>query len=506
MYVGVIYHPYQLNIGWITLNGPWRYIHSKNQQNTANNITYHLAKDKHFKIKTIIIKSFLGPAFKDINKVLVQGCGYAQPSKTRVQPIKNLAINWNKMSAAQVKARLRPFGFSFEKSLKDLVEGIRANNDDPDKLTAFLENSLQECKNELKTTSLESKSTAILKLAYLEMYGFDMSWCSFQVLEVMSSPKFQHKRIGYLAAIQILQRGNNDDALMLMTNLLKKDLSSSNYVETGMAISGIASLVTTELAQDICDDMAKMLNHSKPFIRKKAVLAMFKIFLKFPEALRANFDRIVEKLDDSDPSVVSATVNVICELAHKNPKNYVELAPRLFGMMKDSSNNWMTIRLLKLFAPLCLIEPRLKFKLLPELIDLIKGTKALSLVYECINCILNGDMLGPKDTTVAKLIITHLLVFFESQDQNLKYVGLLAFIKTCKIHKNLIKKHDKVLLSCTFDDDITIREKSLEILDYLVTEQNIVNIVTRLLIQLIPMEDQGEKLNEINNAFSDDGK
>ncbi|GME99748.1 unnamed protein product [Ambrosiozyma monospora] len=146
------------------------------------------------------------------------------------------------MSAAQVKARLRPFGFSFEKSLKDLVEGIRANNDDPDKLTIFLENSLQECKNELKTTSLELKSTAILKLAYLEMYGFDMSWCSFQVLEVMSSPKFQHKRIGYLAAIQILQRGNNDDALMLMTNLLKKDLSSSNYVETGMAISDVEPL------------------------------------------------------------------------------------------------------------------------------------------------------------------------------------------------------------------------------------------------------------------------
>ena len=43
---------------------------------------------------------------------------------------------------------------------------------------------------------------AILKLAYLEMYGFDMSWCNFQILEVMSSSKFQQKRIGYLAAIQ----------------------------------------------------------------------------------------------------------------------------------------------------------------------------------------------------------------------------------------------------------------------------------------------------------------
>ena len=62
--------------------------------------------------------------------------------------------------------------------------------------------AIQECRNELTTTDLETKAMAILKLAYLEMYGFDMSWCNFQILEVMSSSKFQQKRIGYLAAIQ----------------------------------------------------------------------------------------------------------------------------------------------------------------------------------------------------------------------------------------------------------------------------------------------------------------
>ena len=45
-----------------------------------------------------------------------------------------------------------------------------------------------------------------------------------------------------------------------------------------------------------------------------------KVLLKFPDALRPAFPRIKEKLDDPDPGVQCAAVNVICELARKNPQ------------------------------------------------------------------------------------------------------------------------------------------------------------------------------------------
>lgn len=406
------------------------------------------------------------------------------------------------MSTGVFKERLRGFGISFEQSLDDLIKGIRACQGDNEKLGVFFDKSITECRQELKSNDLQMKSTAILKLAYLEMYGFDMSWCNFNILEVMASPKFQHKRIGYLAAIQILQRQNNDDALMLMTNLLKKDLNSVHFVETSLAISGIAAVVSKDLAIDIVDDMAKMLTHSKPIIRKKAVLAIYKVLLAYPEALRQYYDRIVDRLNDDDPSVVSATVNVVCELAHGNAGNYVALIPTLFGLLKMTENNWMVIRLLKLFAHLSLTEPRLKGKLLPEIMELMSNSKSLSICYECINSILDGDMLSPADLKTAESMIKRLIVFFESNDLNLRYVGLLALIKICKIHKDLIKNHDKILLTCIYDDDITIRETSLDIINPLVTEANIVTIVTRLIVQLIPYSEQKERLLEINKSLS----
>ena len=89
---------------------------------------------------------------------------------------------------------------------------------------------------------------------------------------------------------------------------------------------------------------------TKPYLRKKAVLLMYKVFLRFPEALRPAFPRLKEKLEDPDPGVQSAAVNVICELARKNPKNYLSLAPLFFKLMTSSTNNWVLIKIIKLVS------------------------------------------------------------------------------------------------------------------------------------------------------------
>ena len=42
---------------------------------------------------------------------------------------------------------------------------------------------------------------------------------------------------------------------------------------------------------------------TKPYLRKKSVLIMYKVFLQFPEALRPAFPRLKEKLEDPDPGL-----------------------------------------------------------------------------------------------------------------------------------------------------------------------------------------------------------
>ena len=83
--------------------------------------------------------------------------------------------------------------------------------------------------------------------------------------------------------------------------------------------------------------------------------------------LKPAFPRLKEKLEDPDPGisfpyflklahclffshpgVQAAAVNVICELARRNPKNYLALAPIFFRLMTSSTNNWVLIKIIKL--------------------------------------------------------------------------------------------------------------------------------------------------------------
>ena len=98
---------------------------------------------------------------------------------------------------------------------------------------------------------------------------------------------------------------------------------------------------------------------SRPYLRKKAVLLMYKIFLNYPDSLRPSFPRLKEKLEDPEPSVQAAAVNVICELARKNPQNYLSLAPTFFKLMTVSTNNWVLIKIIKLVSLLYIIQKKI---------------------------------------------------------------------------------------------------------------------------------------------------
>ncbi|KAK9322785.1 adaptin N terminal region-domain-containing protein [Lipomyces orientalis] len=371
----------------------------------------------------------------------------------------------------------------FKKSLHDLIRGIRGCKD-PEATDKYIRDAMSECRQEVLSQDMDIKSMAVLKLAYLQMLGYDMTWASFNVLEVMSSPKFAHKRVGYLAAMQSF--GVDTDVLMLATNMLKKDLASSNHLDVAMAISGLSNIVSPSLARDLAEDLIKMMNHSKPYVRKKAVMVMYKIFLQFPEALRTSFPRLREKLEDPEISVVSATVNVICELAKKHPKNYLPLAPQLFNILTTSSNNWMLIKIIKLFASLAPIEPRLKAKIIPPITNIIQTTTAMSLLYECINCIVSGGMLSKDDEQLATMCVGKLRIFFEETDQNLKFVGLLAYNKIVLTHPLLVAQNADVIMDCMDDPDLSIRERAVELVVYLVNTDTLFEVVKRLMLQLIP--------------------
>ena len=67
--------------------------------------------------------------------------------------------------------------------------------------------------------------------------------------------------------------------------------------------------------------------------------------------LRIKMECILMICASFSAGVQCAAVSVVCELARKNPKNYLSLAPTFFKLMTSSTNNWMLIKIIKLVMP-----------------------------------------------------------------------------------------------------------------------------------------------------------
>ncbi|KAI3883539.1 hypothetical protein MKX03_010552 [Papaver bracteatum] len=359
----------------------------------------------------------------------------------------------------------------FQRSLDDLIKGLRLQVTEYN----FISKSLEEIKREIKSTDIQTKSIALEKLTYLNsIHSVDMIWASFHVVEVMSSTKFIHKKIGYLAASQSFNEST--DVILLITNQLRKDLNSSNQFEAGLALECLAVIGNTDLARDLTPEIFTLLSSSKDFVRKKAVAVILRVFNKYPDAVRVSFKRLVENLESvsSDPT---AAIGVFCELCSKDPRSYLPLAPEFYKILVDSKNNWVLIKVLKVFSKLAPLEPRLAKRIVDPIGEHMKRTSSKSLMFECIRtvvtCLTDYEV-------ILKLAVEKIRDCFLSDnddDPNLKYLGLQVLsILGSKQHLWAVVENKEFVIKSLSDLDPNIKFESLRLVMEMVSEGNVAEI------------------------------
>lgn len=170
--------------------------------------------------------------------------------------------------------------------------------------------------------------------------------------------------------------------------------------------------------------------------------------------------------------------------------------------MTKSTNNWILIKIIKLFAVLCPLEQRLAKKLAQPLSNIINSSNAMSLLYEAISCCIVGLNQFPN---VMRLCVTKLRTFVEHPDPNLKYLGLLALSKVMKVFPRGVVEHRDLIINCLEDDDMTIRSRALDLVSGMVDKKNISFIVDKLKVYLDASEEpeyRSELLEAVINICS----
>ncbi|KAG5498498.1 hypothetical protein JKF63_02784 [Porcisia hertigi] len=354
---------------------------------------------------------------------------------------------------------------------------------------------ISDTKNEVNIADPRVKMTAIQKATYFHMLGYSSRYADFRIVEMMASPCFLHKRVAYLAAC--LTFTEDTDVIPLMTASLKRDLSSNNQFEVGLALYCIASICTPDMAQDVVTDIVNLLGHPRAYVRKKATLSLYRIFLNYPESLRITYSRLKEKLDDnnekadSDPAVRGAVVCVLCELARRTPANFLGLAVPFYSLLSSVHSNWTLIKIVKVFGCFAPLEPRLGKKLVEPITNLINTTGAKSVQYECLLAVAKGMS---RVLSLTKLAAEKIRGFVDDADPNLRFLGLeaLSLLIGSSDNRKLVADQRDVVLKCLDDPDSTIRLKALQVLRDLTTRKTVVSHINHMLERCVrtpPDED-----------------
>ncbi|CAN6577906.1 unnamed protein product [Malus baccata var. baccata] len=380
----------------------------------------------------------------------------------------------------------------FQRTLEDLIKGLRLQLIGE---SAFLSKALDEIRREIKSTDADTKANALHKLTYLSsLHFYDMSFAAFHVVELLSSTRFSHKKIAYHAAAHSFS--DDTPVLVLITNQLRKDLTSTNELEVSLALECLSRIATVDLARDLTPEIFTLLGSGKVFVRKKAIGVLLRVFDKYPDAVRVCFKRLVENLESPDSQIVSVAVGVFCELALREPRSYLPLAPEFYKILVDSKNNWVLIKVLKIFAKLVPLEPRLAKRIVEPVCEHIRRTGAKSLLFECIRTVVSSLSGFESAVQVVVVKIREMLV---DDDPNLKYLALQALSVVAPKHLWAVLENKEVVIKSLSDVDTNIKLESLRLVMAMLSENNVAEIC-RVLVNYALKSDP-EFCNEILDSI-----
>ncbi|KAL1566436.1 AP-3 complex subunit delta-like [Salvia divinorum] len=378
----------------------------------------------------------------------------------------------------------------FQRSIDDLIKSLRLTP--PGTEPAFIAKAIEEVRREIKSSDPHTKSSALQKLTYLHsLHGIDISWAAFHFVELSSSAAHSHKRTAYLSAALSFNPATTD-VILLLTHQLRKDLSSPNAHDVSLALSTLSSICNPDLARDLTPDLFTLLSSSKVTVRRKAIATVLRVFEQYPDAVRVCFKRVVENLENSDLGILSAVVGLFCELTENEPRSYLPLAPEFYKVLLDCKNNWVLIKVLKIFAKLAPLEPRLGKRMVEPICEIMRTMGAKSLVFECVRTILTS--LSEHDSAV-KLAVGKVREFLLEDDPNLKYLGLQALAIAAQKNILAVVENKDLVVKALSDSDVNIRLEALRLVMCIVSEDNVMEIC-RILISHALKSDP-EFCNEI---------
>ncbi|PWY64766.1 Adaptor protein complex AP-2 alpha subunit [Aspergillus heteromorphus CBS 117.55] len=351
------------------------------------------------------------------------------------------------------------------------------------------------------------KKKYVCKLLYVYIQGYDVDFGHLEAVNLVSSPKYSEKQIGYLAVTLFLHEQH--ELLHLVVNSIRKDLLDHNELNNCLALHAVANVGGREMGEALSMDVHRLLISptSKAFVKKKAALTLLRLYRKYPGIVQNEWaERIISLMDDPDMGVTLSVTSLVMALAQDKPDEYkgcyVKAAHRLKRVVVDNDIApdylyyrvpcpWIQVKLLRLLQYYPPAEDSHVREIIRESLQQImhlamdtpknvqQNNAQNAVLFEAINLLIHLD----TEHSLMLQISTRLGKYIQSRETNVRYLGLEAMTHFAARAETLdpIKKHQNIILGSLRDRDISVRRKGLDLVYSMCDTTNAGPIVNELL-------------------------
>jgi AP-4 complex subunit epsilon-1 len=329
------------------------------------------------------------------------------------------------------------------------------------------------------------------------MLGHDASFAYVHAVKLTHEKNLFAKRIGYLTCNLFLHKEH--EFMLLLINTIQRDLQSANHLEVCSALTSVCRLVNLEMIPAISPLVFKLLSHQQEMVRKKAILAVHRFYKLSPEIVLEKKDEIRKVLCDPDPSVMGASLHILCEIAKGAPSTCKDLVPSFVSILKQITEHrlprdfdyhrmpapWMQVKLISILSILGTADEAASQQMYEILQECMRRADSgvnigHAIVYECVKCVTRIY----SDHALLELAASNISRFISSDNHNLKYLGVTGLALIVQVNASYAADHQMVVVDCLEDPDETLKRKTLDLLFRMTNPQNVLVVVDKLTFHL----------------------
>ena len=335
-----------------------------------------------------------------------------------------------------------------------------------------------------------------------------------EVITLISSPNFQEKQVGYLAAAVLFKC--TDKLFTLIVNSMRNDVINGVEVNQILALSAVANLGGRDLAETLLEDILQLVQKDTTthLVKQKCALTLLSLFRSSPDTVGTQWiDKVLPMFDiraniGCALSVSGLLANLIPHI--KEEEMIDEIRHISIGVLRtlvldkvcpenyvyyDVPCPWLVVNCLRILKSCPYPTSKKDVNLLEDALHTILQRNEMTKnrnhdnvthgeLFEAVNLIISYG--NETDPELRASVVSYLGRFIMYEEPNIRYLGLDYMSRLAQLSgvSDKIKKHQDTIMASLEDPDLAIRKRALHMLFSMCDEENAEEIVKKLLEHL----------------------